>query len=110
MRTAAIIPAFNEAERIENVLEAVCLAHGVDEVIVVVDGGTDDTARIAARIPGVRVIKLTRNVGKGGALAIGSARRKPMYWCLWMPTSLDCVPTTSVPSLPRLLPGSTICA
>ncbi len=72
MRTAVIIPAYNEADRIGSVLVAACVAEGVDEVIVVVDGCDDGTCRIAREF-GVKVIRLERNQGKGGALAAGVA-------------------------------------
>lgn len=71
MRTAAIIPAYNEASRISDVLKAVCAAQGVNEVIVVVDGGDDCTAAVARSFSGVKVIELKKNVGKGGALVAG---------------------------------------
>ena len=71
MRTAVIIPAFNEASRISEVLAAACTAQGVDEVIVVVDGGDDGTAEVARRFERVKVIELQENIGKGGALVAG---------------------------------------
>lgn len=71
MTTAAIIPAYNERARIGRVLQTALATRGVDEVLVVVDGATDDTAQIAAQFAGVRVIPLTVNIGKGGAMAVG---------------------------------------
>ena len=47
MKVAVIIPAYNEAERIAPVLEAVKKADLVNEVIVVSDGSRDATVRIA---------------------------------------------------------------
>jgi glycosyltransferase involved in cell wall biosynthesis len=44
LKTAVIIPAFNEAGRITNVLKVVAAAHLVDEIIVVTDGCEDSTA------------------------------------------------------------------
>lgn len=70
---SVIIPAFNEAERIGAVLEAVTLAPLVDEVVVVCDGCSDDTAGVAEQFEGVRVIDLHYNLGKGGAMSMGVA-------------------------------------
>lgn len=44
LKTAVIIPAFNEAGRITNVLKVAAAAHLVDEIIVVTDGCEDSTA------------------------------------------------------------------
>lgn len=71
MKVAAILPAYNEEDRIARVLEAVVGAKLVDEVIVVSDGSTDSTAEIAEAVRGVRVVRLEKNVGKGGAMAEG---------------------------------------
>lgn len=68
---AAILPAYNEAERIGGVLEAVVGSSLVDEVIVVDDCSTDRTSEVASGFPGVRVIRLPKNLGKGGAMAAG---------------------------------------
>src|SRR3989338_1363157 len=72
MRLSCIIPAYNEAARIGAVLDAVLGHPWVDEVIVVDDGSTDQTARVAAR-KGVRLLHMTQNGGKAGALAAGTA-------------------------------------
>ncbi len=73
MKVAVIIPAFNEEQRINRVLEVVRKATLVDEIIVVCDGGTDRTAEVAQQHPGVKVIELKFNLGKGGAMAMGVA-------------------------------------
>ncbi len=56
---SAVIPAYNEEKTIEAVVESTLLY--VDEVLVVDDGCTDDTARIAEDA-GARVLK-QRNAG-----------------------------------------------
>ena len=71
MKVAAIIPAYNEGARIVDVLTAVLEADLVDEIIVVSDGSEDDTVELATAVPGVSVIDLKKNVGKGGAMAAG---------------------------------------
>ncbi len=69
---AAIIPAFNEEHRIAAVLDAVCKAGLVGAVIVVNDGSTDGTTAAAAAVPGVEVLTLPQNRGKGGAMRAGA--------------------------------------
>lgn len=70
MRVSAIVPAYNEAERIGAVLWALRHAPSVGEVIVVDDGSTDGTAQVAREF-GVRVISLPANCGKSVALDRG---------------------------------------
>ena len=74
MKVAAIIPAYNEEGRIAAVLRTLTTAPEVDEVIVVNDGSTDDTARVAQGVPGVQVVTLPLNKGKGGAMREGATR------------------------------------
>ena len=69
---SCIIPAYNEAERIEKVLDAVRLHPLVREIIVVDDASSDNTAQ-RARQKGVRVVRLDGNHGKSYAVAAGIA-------------------------------------
>jgi len=73
---SVIVPAYNEAETIEQVLDRVlALGDLIAEVIVVDDGSTDGTLSIARKIarrsPRVRVEALERNQGKTAAVARG---------------------------------------
>lgn len=43
MKTAVIVPAYNEAGRITRVLDAIAMATLVDEILVITDGCTDTT-------------------------------------------------------------------
>jgi len=70
-KVAIIIPAYNEAERIGRVLRASLESKYADDVIVVCDGCRDNTAKVAARFAGARVLDLPVNVGKAGAMAAG---------------------------------------
>ncbi|NLB97804.1 MAG: glycosyltransferase [Armatimonadetes bacterium] len=73
MKSAAIIPAYNEAPRITRILEVVTTLPQLAEIVVVDDGSADDTAAVARAVDGVRVIRLETNQGKGGAMAAGVA-------------------------------------
>lgn len=81
MKVAAIVPAYNEATRIERVLGVLTQCPALHEIIVVNDGSLDDTATVALQFaqrqktpeaPAVRVINLPVNRGKGGAMFAGA--------------------------------------
>jgi glycosyltransferase involved in cell wall biosynthesis len=69
---SVIIPAYNEADRIADTVRAVKTIPQVDEMIVVDDGSSDNTAEVAS-LDGVRVIRQPQNRGKGEALTAGVA-------------------------------------
>ncbi len=69
-RTAVLIPAHDEEERIGATVSAAIGLPTVSEVIVIDDASTDDTASRAENA-GARVVRLKENVGKGGALDAG---------------------------------------
>ncbi len=81
-RVAAVIPAYNEAERVVDVLETISRSRDVDEILVITDGCTDDTAKnIRAWLHGrdskakpVQLFELASNIGNGGAMAHGAHR------------------------------------
>lgn len=62
-----VIPAYNEEDRIIDTLQAVQSIAGIDQIIVVNDGSTDQTSA-RAREQGVTVLDLKENRGKGGAM------------------------------------------
>lgn len=68
-----LIPSYNPGARVRDVVHAARRAW--NPVWVVVDGSTDDSARWlaeqAARDPGLRVITLAHNQGKGAAVLAG---------------------------------------
>jgi glycosyltransferase involved in cell wall biosynthesis len=70
-KVAVVIPAHDEAARIEAVLRAVLRARLVDEIIVVDDGSTDGTSEVVKRFEGVRLVKFSANLGKAGAMQAG---------------------------------------
>lgn len=71
----ALVPAYNESERVVGVVEAL-LPH-VDEVVVIDDGSSDDTG-IQARGAGATLLRHAVNLGQGAALETGHvyARKK----------------------------------
>jgi glycosyltransferase involved in cell wall biosynthesis len=70
MKVAAVIPAYNEASTIAQVVRTAKLCRSLDEVIVVSDGSVDGTVQEAARA-GARIIVLPHNQGKGAAVMAG---------------------------------------
>jgi glycosyltransferase involved in cell wall biosynthesis len=68
---AVIIPAKNEADRVGATVAAARGLPGVDLVVVVDDGSSDDTAGAAARA-GARVVSHARNRGKSAAMKTGA--------------------------------------
>ena len=70
MCVSAIIPAYNEAKYIGDVLKVLRDVEEITQIIVVSDGSTDHTVGEALKW-GVQVIALRKNIGKGGALTIG---------------------------------------
>ena len=70
MRTCALIPAFNEAPYIADVVERA--REHVEEVVVIDDGSGDGTAEIA-RAAGATCLQLPENSGKASALRAGIA-------------------------------------
>lgn len=70
-KTAAIIPAWNEAATVGAVIYAACDAQSVDEVIVVDNASTDSTATVAVA-HGARVV-YEPVAGKGQAMQAGVA-------------------------------------
>lgn len=70
METAAIIPAFNEAESLPNVISEIKELFPEHLIVVVNDGSTDETAEIAKKFDCV-CLSMPFNLGIGGALRLG---------------------------------------
>jgi glycosyltransferase involved in cell wall biosynthesis len=68
-----VVPAYNEAATIEELLRRLGTVPFRSEVIVVDDGSTDGTGDLAAAVEGVQVIRRARNAGKGAAVRDGIA-------------------------------------
>jgi glycosyltransferase involved in cell wall biosynthesis len=70
MRTCALIPAFNEAPYIANVVKGT--QPHVEQVVVIDDGSTDETAQVA-QAAGATCLRSETNCGKASALRTGIA-------------------------------------
>jgi glycosyltransferase involved in cell wall biosynthesis len=74
MKCSVIIPVYNEAATVAQVVEKVRAVPVEKEIIVVNDGSSDGTREALARFegdPDVRVHNSPINLGKGGAVRIG---------------------------------------
>ena len=69
-RVIAIVPAYNEAGAIGEVVDAIRAADRRFDVVVVDDGSRDETTAIA-RSRGAAVVTLPYNIGIGGAVQTG---------------------------------------
>ena len=69
-KVAAIVPAYNEESTVGNVLKTLKSAKGLNEIIVVSDGSTDQTAQISKSF-GVKVLEGPEREGKGKAMRKG---------------------------------------
>ncbi len=89
---SVIVPAYNAARTLAACLEALeqqTMPREQYEIILVDDGSTDDTARIAGRYAGVKVLKLARNRGAAAARNAGIAAAQGE---LLLFTDADCIP------------------
>lgn len=78
----AIVPAYNEGERIGPVLEVLTSYLGFREVIVVDDGSKDNTEEVARQFP-VRFEKNPKNMGKAHSMdrGVAMAETDVIFFC-----------------------------
>jgi glycosyltransferase involved in cell wall biosynthesis len=79
---SCVVCAYNEAERIGAILDAVDRHPALLEVIVVNDGSTDATEALLAHYPNIKVISYSPNRGKTYALSRGIAVARGEYLML----------------------------
>jgi glycosyltransferase involved in cell wall biosynthesis len=76
LKLSVVIPCYNEADTVEEVLDRVESVGLADEIVIVDDGSTDGTRDVLARLeaearPNVRILYHEQNKGKGAALVTG---------------------------------------
>jgi len=78
---SVIVPVFNEAKTIREILEKISTVNIDKEVIVVDDGSSDDTGKILREIkyPNLKVIHHTSNRGKGASVLTGLSHAQGEY-------------------------------
>ena len=69
-QTLIVVPAFNEVASVADVVREILTQVPGAIVLVVDDGSTDDTSRVAEQA-GARVARLPFNLGVGGAMRVG---------------------------------------
>jgi glycosyltransferase involved in cell wall biosynthesis len=78
MKVSAILPAFNEKERLGKIVKVLKEADFIDEMIFVDDGSRDGSFEFLKKFENqkIKVFGLKRNHGKGFALSFGIKRAK----------------------------------
>lgn len=81
-KVVAIVPAYNEAERIGAVLDILTTHPQINEVIVVDDGSTDATSSVVSTYP-VTLLRNEQNQGKGHAMdqAVAATTMDILFFC-----------------------------
>jgi glycosyltransferase involved in cell wall biosynthesis len=104
-----VIPAYNEERFIGRLLELIAQVDlsplGLSKEIVVVDDcSTDRTAAIVAAVPGVRLIRMPKNGGKGRAVRAGIEASTGDYLII-QDADLEYDPQDYIPMAQALLAG-----
>ncbi|MBI2674084.1 MAG: alpha/beta fold hydrolase [Candidatus Zambryskibacteria bacterium] len=82
-RVVAIVPSYNEAPRIGNVLEVITKVNVIDEIIVVDDGSIDSTEEIVKKFKDVKYLRNDKNIGKAESMERGvrSTNASILFFC-----------------------------
>jgi glycosyltransferase involved in cell wall biosynthesis len=79
IKVSCIIPAYNEAARIGNILEPAYRHPLIDELIVVDDASSDGTSDVVKKYDSIRLIRHEKNQGKSRAIVSGVETSKGQY-------------------------------
>ena len=74
MKLSVIVPVFNEAKTLEEIISRVQAAGLAGEIVLVNDGSTDGTPQLLEKLasqPGIRILHHDTNQGKGAAVRTG---------------------------------------
>jgi len=91
LKVAAIVPAYNEAATIGNVLKILLAAKEIDEIMVVSDGSTDETTKISKSL-GVKVLENAERTGKGQVMRKGVENTKAEIICFFDADLIGLIP------------------
>ena len=75
-KISCIIPAYNEAKRISEVLSVVLKHELINEIIVVNDGSTDNTLEVVKKFKNIKIINYKKNMGKSHAVYMAMKKAK----------------------------------
>lgn len=106
---SVIIPAFNEARTIQQVVEAVKEVPIDTEIIIVNDGSTDETYEILEKMrekPELKILQCTENRGKGVAIRLGLEHVTGDFVVI-QDADLELCPNDLLPILEPLQKGTT---
>jgi hypothetical protein len=99
--TTILLPAYNEAEALPEVLSGLmAIINKSYEILIVDDGSTDGTPEIA-EAAGCRVIRHTKNSGKGAAVRTGVDNARGRYIIIM--DADDTYPVDAIPQMVKLL-------
>ena len=71
-KCTCLLPFYNEADRVVDVLSILARVSNLDEIICIDDGSTDDGyEKVKKHFPSIQIIHSTTNLGKSAAVAKG---------------------------------------
>jgi glycosyltransferase involved in cell wall biosynthesis len=82
MNVTAIVPCYNEENRILPVINAIKKSKLISEIIIVDDGSNNSSKQVLKKIKGIKILTHPRNLGKSKALKTGllSAQNKYVFF------------------------------